>query len=222
MKAMILAAGKGERLRPLTATTPKPLLTIGGKPLLIHHLQAMAQAGITEVVINTWYLGEQIIELIGNGARFGLNIHYSAEDQLLDTGGGIAKCLPILGNDPFLVISADIFTDFNYTTLPTMPSGLAHLIMVENPTYHPKGDFCLDKGRLSLQGNEKFTYANIGVYRPEFFVGAPQGAFPLRDLFFKHIGANNVTGQFFRGMWHNIGTAEDLALANQIVANING
>lgn len=220
MKAMILAAGKGERLRPLTATTPKPLLTVGGKPLIIHHLQSLAQAGITDVMINTWYLGQQIVEQIGTGARFGLNIQYSQEETLLDTGGGIARCLSFFGAEPFLVISADIFTNFNYLSLPTAPNGLAHLIMVDNPAYHTNGDFCLDKGSLKLQGQDKLTYANIGVFRPEFFVGAPSGAFPLRDLFFKHIGANNVTGQYFSGLWHNIGTPTDLALANQIVASL--
>ncbi len=220
MKAMILAAGKGERLRPLTATTPKPLLAVGGKPLIAHHLQSLAQAGITEVMINTWYLGEQIVEFIGSGARFGLNVHYSQEDTLLDTGGGIAKCLNFFKQESFLVISADIFTNFNYLTLPTAPNGLAHLIMVDNPTYHLQGDFCLDKGMLKLQGHEnKFTYANIGIFRPEFFAGAPTGAFPLRDLMFKHIAANNVTGQYFAGLWHNIGTPTDLALANQIVTS---
>ncbi len=218
MKAMILAAGKGERMRPLTLHTPKPLLTIGGTPLLIHHLRALAHCGITDIVINTCYLGEQIIAFIGSGARFGLNIHYSVEEQLLDTGGGIAKCLPHLGSEPFLVISADIFTEFNYLTLPHMPTGLAHLVMVENPPYHPQGDFCLDKGRISLHGAQKFTYANIGIFRPEFFAGVAQGAaFPLSELFYKHIGSNHVTGQFFGGMWHNIGTPADLELVNQSV-----
>ncbi len=220
MKAMILAAGKGERMRPLTSTTPKPLLPVGGKPLLVHHLQALAKAGIKEVVINTWYLGEQIIELIGSGARFGLQIKYSIEDQLLDTGGGIAHCLPLLGNDPFLVISADIFTDFAFNTLPSAPTGLAHLVMVDNPPYHAHGDFFLDKGKLHLHdGAGKYTYANIGVYRPEFFVGAPAGAFPLNGLFFKHIAAARVTGQYFAGCWHNIGTPEELNLVNQLQAH---
>lgn len=218
MKAMILAAGKGERMRPLTSTTPKPLLTVAGKPLLVHHLQALARAGIKDVVINAWYLGEQIVELIGSGARFGLNIRYSVEEQLMDTGGGIAQCLPLLGSEPFIVLSADIFTDFAFNTLPSAPAGLAHLIMVDNPAYHPNGDFFLDKGSLKMHGEtNKFTYANIGVFRPEFFVGAPQGPFPLRDLLFKHIAQDLVKGQYFSGLWYNIGTPADLELANSLV-----
>lgn len=218
MKAMILAAGKGERMRPLTTNMPKPLLTVAGKPLIIHHLQALARAGIKDVVINTWYLGAQIIELIGTGARFGLNIQYSIEEELMNTGGGITKCLPLLGNEPFIVVSADIFTDFSYATLPHAPNGLAHLIMVENPTYHPDGDFFLDKGKIALHGgNAKFTYGNIAVFRPEFFSAAPSGPFPLRDLLHRHVPQGLVTGQFFAGLWQNIGTPADLAMVNQLV-----
>lgn len=218
MKAMLLAAGKGERMRPLTETRPKPLLTIAGKPLLVYHLQALAKAGIKEVVINTWYLGEQIVELIGPGTRFGLKITYSIEEELMDTGGGITKALPLLGDSPFMVLSADIFTDFPFATLPSEPAGLAHLVMVNNPEYHVKGDFFLDKGKIKLHdGGSKFTYGNIAVFRPEFFQGAPQGPFPLRDLFYKHIPHDLVTGQYFNGLWHNIGTPTDLEMANQIV-----
>ncbi len=216
MKAMILAAGKGERLRPLTATMPKPLINIAGKPLIEHHLQALANFGIKDVVINTWYLGEQIIDTIGDGGNFNLNIKYSMEDELLDTGGGINNCLSFLDKDPFLVISADIFTTFDYTTLPMNPNALAHLVLVDNPPYHQKGDFCLNKGRVSLGDTDTFTYANIGIYRPEFFVNAPSGAFPLRDLLFKHILNNQVTGQYYNGEWHNIGTVDDLTKANSI------
>lgn len=217
MKAMILAAGKGERMRPLTENMPKPLLTIAGKPLIVYHLQALAMAGIKEVVINTWYLGAQIVELIGGGTRFGLKIQYSNETQLMDTGGGIVQSLPLLGSEPFIVISADIFTNFNFATLPRSPVGLAHLIMVDNPAYHLDGDFCLDKGRIKMSGaTSKYTYGNIAVFRPEFFVNAPTGPFPLRDLLFKHIAQEQVTGQYFADVWHNIGTPADLEMANQI------
>lgn len=217
MKAMILAAGKGERMRPLTEVTPKPLLTIAGTPLIIHHLQTLAAAGIKDVVINTWYLGEQIVELVGTGARFGLNIQYSMEKELMDTGGGINACLSLLGKEPFIVVSADIFTDFSYSTLPAEPAGLAHLIMVDNPPYHANGDFFLDKGKINMHtGSNKYTYGNIAVFRPEFFAGAPKGPFPLRDLLFKHIADDLIKGQYFNGIWHNIGTPLDLSLANQL------
>lgn len=217
MKAMILAAGKGERMRPLTNTAPKPLLLIGNKPLIIYHLESLAKAGVTEVIINTWYLGDQIIALLGDGARYGIKIHYSIEDELLDTGGGITNALKLLGNDPFIVLSADIFTNFQFNTLPTQPNALAHLVMVDNPPYHLEGDFCLDKGKIKLTGGNKFTYANIGIYRPEFFVDAPQGAFPLSYLMRKHINSGLVTGQYFNDVWHNIGTPQDLKVANEFI-----
>jgi MurNAc alpha-1-phosphate uridylyltransferase len=190
---------------------------VGGQPLLVYHLHALVKAGIKEVVINTWHLGEQIIESIGWGQRFGLKIKYSIEDQLMDTGGGIVQALPLLGSDPFIVLSADILTDFPLQTLPSAPSGLAHLVMVDNPTYKSEGDFGLDRGRVQLSAAHKFTYGNIGVYRPEFFVTALQGAFPLGGLLRQHIASDLVTGQYYAGIWHNIGTAADLELANSTI-----
>lgn len=216
MKAMILAAGRGARMQPLTNTTPKPLLTVAGTPLIVHHLLALAAAGVRDVVINTWYLGDQIIELIGNGSRFGVNINYSIENPLMDTGGGIVKALPLLGSDPFIVISADIFTNFPLHTLPTNPAGLAHLILVENPSYHSSGDFSLNNDQVTPLGiANNLTYGNIGVFRPEFFVGAPNGPFPLGNLLRSHIAANLVTGQHYSGVWRNIGTPSELELANR-------
>lgn len=218
MKAMILAAGRGERMLPLTKKTPKPLLTVGNKPLIVHHLHALAKAGISEIIINTHYLGEQIIELIGSGSKFGLNIKYSPELELMDTGGGVVQCLPYLGSEPFLVISADILTNFSFTTLPYAPSGLAHLVMVDNPDYHPTGDFFLNKGKINLTGDgNKYTFGNIAVLRPEFFANSPLKPFPLRELLFKHISDDKVTGQYFADIWHNIGTPADLEWANQVL-----
>jgi len=217
MKAMILAAGMGERMRPLTNTVPKPLLTINGQPLIVYHLKSLAQAGIKDVIINTWYLGNQIIDLIGDGANFGLNINYSIEEQLLNTGGGIVRALPMLGNEPFIVISADILTNFKFNTLPNNPNGLAHLVMVDNPDYHQDGDFALDKGKIKLSANDKYTYANIGVYRPEFFVAAPTGPYPLGALLRQHIASDLVSGQYFSGSWFNVGTPLDLEIANSIL-----
>lgn len=217
MKAMILAAGKGERMRPLTENTPKPLLMVQGKPLIVHHLLALARAGVNEVVINTWYLGAQIQDFLGDGAQFGLRIHYSPEQELLDTGGGIMRCLDKLGPNPFIVLSADIFTNFAFATLPKQPQDLAHLVMVDNPAYLAQGDFYLDKGRIKMTGdNVKYTYANIAILRSEFFINAPTGPFPLRDLFFKHILAGRVTGQYFNDVWYNVGTPAELAMVNQV------
>ncbi len=217
MKAMILAAGRGMRMRPLSDSVPKPLLLIGKDPLIVHHLRALARSGVREVIINTWHLGEQISAMLGTGVEFGLKITYSPEVELLDTGGGIANCLAWLGNDPFLVVSADIFTNFSFITLPSSPIGLAHLVMVDNPPYHAAGDFALDKGKLKLHGDNKFTYANIGVYRPEFFVAAPKGAFPLNILLKKHIADGLVTGQYFGDAWYNIGTPDDLAAGHALM-----
>ncbi len=215
MKAMILAAGRGARMQSLTEMTPKPLLTVAGRPLIVYHLLALASIGISEVVINTWYLGDQIIELIGTGERFGLDISYSIEDPLMDTGGGIVKALPMLGPDPFIVISADIFTNFPLQTLPTTPVGLAHLVLVENPSYHVAGDFSLNKGQVSLlNDSNSLTYGNIGVYRPEFFVTAPNGPFPLGNLLRRHIADKLISGQYYSGDWRNIGTPSELELVN--------
>lgn len=220
MHAMILAAGKGERMRPLTDTTPKPLLNVQGKSLLQHRLLALKSAGIKDVVINIYHHAQQIVDHIGDGAQLGLNVTYSAETELLNTGGGIVNALPKLGDQPFLVMSADIFTDFPLETLPINPTGLAHLVMVDNPVYNAAGDFNLDRGVLYLKGTEMYTYANIGVFRKEFFVHAPHGAFGLGDLIRKHIVAGLISGQYYAGEWHNVGTPEDLKKVNLIHDNL--
>ena len=215
MKAIILAAGKGERMRPLTNTTPKPLLTIAGQPLINYHLKALAKAGVKDVVINTWYMSDQIINLVGDGSSYGLNVRFSVESELLNTGGGIVQALPMLGDEPFIVMSADILTDFPLNILPSNPAGLAHLVMVNNPDYHLDGDFVLDKGKIRLVSDQnKLTYGNIGVYRPEFFVAAPKGPFPLGGLLRQHISNDLVVGQYFSGVWYNIGTPAELEMAN--------
>lgn len=216
MKAMILAAGRGERMRPLTDAVPKPLLQVKGRPLIVYHLNALAAAGITEVIINAWHLGDQLIKHLGDGSKFGLRIEYSVETELLDTGGGIVRALAFLKPDPFLVLSADILTDFSFPTLPKAPSALAHLVMVDNPAYHTEGDFVLDKGLLKINGGQKSTYANIGIFRPEFFANSPQGAFPLGGLLRQHIASGLVTGQYYAGMWNNVGSPADLELVNNI------
>jgi len=214
MKAMILAAGRGERMRPLTDITPKPLLIVDGQPLIIYHLKALTKAGFKEVIINTWHLGEQLVSSLGDGRRFGIKITFSEEEELLKTGGGIANALPLLGQDPFLVLSADILTDFPLQLLPRIPTGLAHLVMVDNPSYHSTGDFAMEGGRLKLNGVNKLTYGNIGIFKPEFFSNSPLGAFPLAATLRTHIANDLVTGQYYAGAWHNIGTPADLEIVN--------
>ncbi len=216
MRAMILAAGRGERLRPLTDATPKPLLKVEGQPLIVHHLHSLVKAGISEVVINLWHLGEQIKATLGDGQRYGLNIQYSIEQNLQNTGGGIVQALPLLGPDPFIVLSADILTDFALGSLSSSPTGLAHLVMVDNPDYHPAGDFSLQHGKVGLTSEQTYTYANIGVYRPEFFTHAPHGPFSLGTLLREHIANGVINGQYYNGLWHNIGTVADLEFVNSI------
>jgi MurNAc alpha-1-phosphate uridylyltransferase len=220
MKAMILAAGRGERMRPLTDSTPKPLLRIGGQMLIEHHVHALARAGISELVINHAHLGEQIVRALGDGSAYGVSIRYSHEhDAALDTGGGIFNALPLLGEAPFLVVNADIWTDFDFSGLPQDIEGLAHLVMVDNPPQHPEGDFSLSEGRLSQQGPAMLTYSGIGVYRPELFAGCSPGAFPLAPLLRAAMDQGRVTGEHFSGSWFDIGTPERLAAVNEVVIN---
>ena len=221
MKAMILAAGRGERMRPLTDTTPKPLLRIGGQMLIEHHVHALVRAGITELVINHAHLGEQIVRALGSGSAYGVSIRYSAEhDAALDTGGGIFNALPLLGAAPFLVVNADIWTDFDFTAVPQDIDGLAHLVMVDNPPQHPAGDFSLSEGRLSQRGPAMLTFSGIGLYRPELFAGCTPGAFPLAPLLRAAMDQGQVTGEHYTGRWFDIGTPERLAAVNEVVINM--
>ena len=210
MKAMILAAGRGTRMLPLTDKIPKPLLPVAGKPLLAHHLNALAKSNIREVVINISYLAEKIKTTIGNGSEYDLKIHYSFEPTALETGGGIFQALPLLGKEPFLVISADIWTDFPFEKLPQDLNGmLAHLILVDNPSYHSEGDFVLADDRLLNEGDRKLTYANIGIYHPDLFKNCEPGVFPLAKLLRPAIADSKISGEYYRGDWVNVGTAED-------------
>ena len=220
MKAMILAAGRGERMRPLTDTTPKALLRVGGQTLIEHHVHALVRAGITELVINHAHLGEQIERALGDGAAYGVHIRYSPETgAALETGGGIFKALPLLGNAPFLVVNADIWTDFEFTRLPRQIDGLAHLVMVDNPPQHPQGDFSLSAGSLAQRGPAMLTFSGIGVYRAELFEGCSAGAFPLAPLLRRAMDAGHVTGEYFSGRWFDIGTPQRLAAINDAVIN---
>ena len=214
MKAMILAAGRGERLRPLTDRTPKPLLEVKGKPLIVHHLERLRDAGFTHIYINTSWLAEKIQEALGDGKHYGVQVHYSYEGpEPLETGGGIFKTLPQLGRDPFLVVNGDIYTDFPFETLKHRLKAefLAHLVMVPNPKHHPEGDFHLSPaGHLRPEGNQKLTYGGIGIYRAEFFKDCRAGKFPLLPLFREAMRVEALSGEAHNGVWSDVGTAESL------------
>lgn len=211
MKALILAAGRGERLRPLTDHTPKPLLPAAGRPLIEHTISALAQAGFTELVVNLAHLGEQIRTRLGDGNHLGVSIVYSDEgEEALETGGGIFRALPLLGAEPFLVVNGDLATDYPFQRLRNRPEGLAHLVLVENPSHHPKGDFALQGEKLSATGEPRHTFSGIGVYRPELFAACQVGKFPLAPLLREAMGKNLVTGELYPGFWMDIGTLERL------------
>lgn len=211
--AMILAAGRGERMRPLTDDRPKPLLQVGGKSLIEYHLDALRGAGIPDVVINTAWQGQKLREALGNGERYGVAIRYSDEGaSALETGGGIFKALPHLGRGPFLVINGDIWTDWRLDRgFALAEQDLAHLILVPNPEHHPRGDFSLASGRVTEGGEPRHTFSGIGVYRAEFFAGCEPGAFPLLPLFRRAIAAGRLGGQLHAGRWFDIGTPARLA-----------
>ncbi len=212
MIAMLLAAGRGERMRPLTDTRPKPLLEVAGKALIEYHLAALQRAGIREVVINHAWLGEQIEARLGTGERYGLQISYSPErPAALETAGGIVQALPRLGTAPFLVLNADIWTDYPLQNLPRQIAGLAHLVMVDNPPHHPDGDFHLAGERLQAEGEPRLTFSGIGIYQPELFAGLKAGARPLAPLLRAAMQAGRVSGEHYRGRWVDVGTPQRLA-----------
>ena len=208
---MILAAGRGERLRPLTDSTPKPLLEAGGKPLIEHHLEHLASAGFREIVINLSHLGDQIRDKLGNGATWGLNIRYSPEPPgALGTGGGIKKALPLLGDSPFVIINGDVFTNYPLARLRAIKCDHAHLVLVPNPGHHPGGDFKLQGGYVSEVGEPRHTFSGISVYHPRFFDTTPDGSFSVVPLLKAAMNSHQVTGQLFNGTWHDVGTLERL------------
>jgi len=212
MKAMILAAGRGERLRPLTDSTPKPLLEVRGKPLIVYHLEALARAGFSEIVINLSWLGEQIRDRLGAGEAFGVRIAYSEEGTALETAGGILKALPLLG-ERFVVVNADIFTDYNFSCLREAASA-AHLVLVDNPGHNPGGDFGLDGATVINHGESMHTFSGIAQYHRSFFAGLEPGKQALAPMLRAAIDRGQVSGELFRGEWTDIGTAERLALLN--------
>lgn len=219
MKAMILAAGKGERMRPLTLRTPKPLLPVAGIPLIEYHLQALAKAGVEEVVINHAWLGQQIEDALGDGSRFGVGIRYSAEGEPLETAGGILKALPLLGSEPFVLVNGDVFTDYDFNTLRAPLKGLAHLVLVDNPEHHPDGDFALYEGEVRVQahGQLRLTYSGIAVLHPQLFDGCPPGPHKLAPLYRDAMALGQVSGEHFQGLWVDVGTHERLAEAERLL-----
>jgi MurNAc alpha-1-phosphate uridylyltransferase len=223
MKAMLLAAGRGERMRPLTDTFPKPLLPVAGKPLIVWHLERLAAAGIGEVVINLSWLGEQIAQALGDGASHGLRIHYSREPwPALETGGGIQQALALLGDEPFLLVNGDVYTDVNFASLRLAPGDLAQLVLVPNPAHNVKGDFHLAAGRITAQTGERLTYSGIAVLHPALLAGADAGRFPLLPWLLKAREACKLGGQRHDGLWMDVGTPARLAELDARLRRVGG
>ena len=221
MKAMILAAGRGERMRPLTDTTPKPLLQVRGKALIVRLIEALVRAGIRGIVINHAHLGNVIEAALGDGRRFGAPIRYSREIEALGTAGGIAQALPFLGEEPFVVVNGDIFCDFDFPGLiaRTLGKHLAHLVLVANPPHHPEGDFALDGTQVLDADKPEWTFSGIGLYRPDLFEDIRPGSKgQLAPLLRAAMARKQVSGEIHRGVWYDVGTPERFAALNQTVA----
>jgi len=222
--AMILAAGRGERMRPLSDRTPKPLLEVAGRPLISHHLARLAACGVRRVVINYAHLGEQIEAALGDGSDFGVAIEYSPEPRGgLETAGGICRALPRLGEAPFLLVNGDVWTDYDFSRLVQRDLGgqLAHLVMIDRPEYKPCGDFYLEGGQLMLRGgSEALTYTGVGLYSPRLFASCPPGRQPLRPLLEAAMRCGEISAERFRGDWVDVGTVDRLvALRQRLVLN---
>jgi MurNAc alpha-1-phosphate uridylyltransferase len=212
--AMILAAGRGERMRPLTDTVPKPLLRVQGKPLIEYHVERLARVGFERIVINLAWLGSLIREYLGDGSRFGVSILYSEESpRALEPAGGIFRALPLLGGSPFVVVNGDIFTDYAFDRLQLAAGRDAHIVLVPNPPQHPGGDFGLEQGS-ALAAPMQYTFGCIAVYRPEFFAGCTDGAFPLKPLLLRSMAAGRCSGELYTGAWEDVGTPERLRALN--------
>ncbi len=217
MRAMILAAGLGTRLRPLTLHTPKPLLEVGGKPLIVWHIEALARAGVTQIVINTAWLADKLVTALGDGAQFGVEILWSHEDEALETAGGIQKALPILGSEPFILVNGDVWTRFDFTSLINQSLGddLGYLLLVKNPPQHPHGDFALAEGRISQEGAQKLTFAGISLLSPKLFETLPAGKAPLAPILRQAMDAGRIIGECLQNHWVDVGTIERLSELDQ-------
>jgi len=220
MKAMILCAGRGERMRPLTDRTPKPLLPVAGKPLVQYHIEKLAAVGVTEIVINHAWLGERLEDVLGDGRQWGVSIQYSAEGEALETAGGIIKALPLLGREPFIVINGDVWTDYPFSRLLEVSPERAHLVLVENPDHNAAGDFALTEGgRVLNEGTEKFTFSGVSVMTAQLFSGLNRRKLALAPLLREAIDQQQLTGELFRGEWVDVGTPERLASLDESVRN---
>ena len=229
-KAMIFAAGRGERMRPLTDTCPKPLLVVGGKPLIVWQIERLARAGFQTIVINHAWLGEQIEAALGDGSRWGVQLRYSAEHEALETAGGIVQALPLLEDDGasevFVAVSGDVYADFDYAALNARAETLAalrepgmHLVMVPNPAFHPNGDFGLVDGVLSLEAQPRFTFGNIGLYDTRMFRDLPRGTRRALTPYYRETIANGLaSGELYEGLWENVGTPAQLQALDQRVS----
>jgi N-acetyl-alpha-D-muramate 1-phosphate uridylyltransferase len=212
MKAMVLAAGRGERMRPITDTLPKPLVPVAGKPLIGYHLERLAGAGIRDVVVNLSWLGDRIRTALGDGRDYGISITYSEEGPVpLETGGGIFKALPVLGPGPFLVVNDDTWSDIDYGHLALPDDANGRIVLVPNPTHHSRGDFGIEGDVVVERDADRFTYSGVGVYRPEFFAGCSAGRFPMLPLLKRAIAARLLRGELHGGEWCDVGTPQRLA-----------
>jgi N-acetyl-alpha-D-muramate 1-phosphate uridylyltransferase len=222
MKVMLLAAGRGERMRPLTDAHPKPLLQVAGKPLIVWHLERLARAGFRDIVVNVSWLGDQIVDALGDGSRYGVHIAWSREPwPALETGGGLLNALPLLGDAPFLLVNSDVYTDVDFTSLRIAPEDLAQLVLVPNPAHHVQGDFWLNAhGRIGAEGGERLTYSGISLLRPGLFAGAMPGRFPLLPWLLRALEAGKLGGQKHAGRWLDIGTPERLLELDAELASV--
>jgi MurNAc alpha-1-phosphate uridylyltransferase len=221
MRAMILAAGRGERMRPLTDRTPKPLLSVAGKALLDYHIENLRAAGFVDLIINNAWLGDQVRAHVGDGSRYGVRVVHSDErPTALETGGGIHRALPLLGDQPFLVVNGDTWTDFPFAVLrdALQPQDLAHFVMVPNPPQHPRGDFAISGDRLREAGEPRYTFSGIGVYRPGLFAGCSPGAFKLLPLMLEAMRTERAGAQVYEGRWFDVGTPERLAQLDRMLS----
>ncbi len=213
MKAMILAAGRGERMRPLTDSCPKPLLEVRGKPLIVHHIERLAAAGFGEIVINIAHLGYMIPDTLGDGSRWGVRLLYSDEQRegALESAGGIVKALALLGDAPFLVVNGDVWTDYRFDAGFSLDHASAHLVLVQNPQHNPQGDFGLENGKALADSTEKYTFSGIGYYAPAFFEELSYGKRSLGPLLRQRMHSGAVTAELYDGIWYDIGTPRRLA-----------
>jgi N-acetyl-alpha-D-muramate 1-phosphate uridylyltransferase len=211
MKAMILAAGRGERLRPLTDETPKPLIKVAGKSLIEYHIENLAKAGYKDIIINTAWLADKIHQQLGDGVNYGVSIQYSDEGEALETAGGIIHALPLLGEEPFLVVNGDIWCDFDFSTLSPLAADIqSHLVLVKNPEHNHSGDFALQHGLVKNTGDTMYTFSGIGIYSGDFFAEQKSGITPLAPIIRKKCQDNLVSGQLHEGRWTDVGTIERL------------